>query len=213
MKVLVLPELCLTGYTCGDLFYQDTLLDGACAALQTVLDATRNLECSPRWACLCRWSRSCTTAPWSSRRARSSAWCPRRSCPIMGNFTKSASFPRPEGDPFYVDHFCGQTVLFGARQLFQCNEIPALTVGFEICEDLWASTPPSVELARAGATLIGNLSASNDVVGKGAYRRRMVSVQSARLQCGYLYASAGKGSPPPIWCSARIRSSPKMERC
>ncbi len=138
---------------------------------------------------------------------------PKTFLPNYGEFYEKRQFSPARRATLLWDHFCGQTVLFGARQLFQCNDLPALTLGFEICEDLWASTPPSVELARAGATLIGNLSASNDVVGKGAYRRRMVSVQSARLQCGYLYASAGKGSPPPIWCSARIRSSPKMERC
>ena len=194
VKVLVLPELCLTGYTCGDLFYQDTLLDGACAALQTVLDATRNLEVLTAVGMPVQVEQKLYNCAVVIQKGEILGVVPKTVLPNYGEFYEKRQFsPAPEGDPFYVDHFCGQTVLFGARQLFQCNEIPALTVGFEICEDLWASAPPSVALARAGATVIGNLSASNDVIGKGAYRRRMVSVQSARLQCGYLYASAGEG--------------------
>ena len=194
VKVLVLPELCLTGYTCGDLFYQDTLLDGACAALQTVLDATRNLEVLTAVGMPVQVEQKLYNCAVVIQKGEILGVVPKTVLPNYGEFYEKRQFsPAPEDDPFYVDHFCGQTVLFGARQLFQCNEIPALTVGFEICEDLWASAPPSVALARAGATVIGNLSASNDVIGKGAYRRRMVSVQSARLQCGYLYASAGEG--------------------
>ena len=71
--------------------------------------------------------------------------------------------------------------------------MPGLTVGVEICEDLWASTPPSVALAEAGATVILNLSASDELVGKAEYRRRLVCGQSARLVCGYVYANAGEG--------------------
>ena len=71
--------------------------------------------------------------------------------------------------------------------------LPELTLGFEICEDLWAPEPPSVRMAKAGATVIGNLSASNEVIGKDAYRRQLVTAQSARLLCGYLYASSGEG--------------------
>ena len=80
-----------------------------------------------------------------------------------------------------------------AQQLFACPDVPNLTIGVEICEDLWASDPPSNALARAGATLICNLSASDELVGKADYRRQLVSGQSARLLCAYIYADAGEG--------------------
>jgi NAD+ synthase (glutamine-hydrolysing) len=77
--------------------------------------------------------------------------------------------------------------------VFRCEECSDLAVGFELCEDLWAPVPPSVGLAAAGAVVIGNLSASNDIVGKSEYRRQLVTMQSGKLVCGYLYASSGTG--------------------
>ena len=88
---------------------------------------------------------------------------------------------------------CGQQVNMCDRVIWACDTMPDLVVGVEICEDLWASTPPSVALARAGATVILNLSASDEVVGKAEYRRALVTGQSARLLCGYVYANAGEG--------------------
>ena len=95
-----------------------------------------------------------------------------------------------------VDHnveLCGQSVSMASNNLFQCESMPDLVIGVEICEDLWSPEPPSVELARAGATLILNLSASNETVGKADYRRSLVAGQSGRLMCGYVYADAGEG--------------------
>ena len=88
---------------------------------------------------------------------------------------------------------CGQEVSLSANAVFQCEAVPDLVVGVEICEDLWVPEPPSAALARAGATLILNLSASNEVAGKADYRRALVVGQSARLMCGYVYADAGEG--------------------
>ena len=88
---------------------------------------------------------------------------------------------------------CGQQVPFGTSLLFRCREMPSFVLGVEICEDLWSALPPSTFHALAGATVIANLSASDETVGKAEYRRALVSNQSARLLCGYLYASAGHG--------------------
>ena len=88
---------------------------------------------------------------------------------------------------------CGQYPDLYSRQLFVCEEMPNLTVGVELCEDLWAVAPPSTHLAALGATVILNLSASNEAAGKSAYRRQLVAGQSARLVCGYVYADAGEG--------------------
>ena len=88
---------------------------------------------------------------------------------------------------------CGQSVCLNSNGIFACDSVPDLVIGVEICEDLWAPEPPSTSLARRGATLILNLSASNETVGKAAYRRSLVTGQSGRLVCGYVYADAGEG--------------------
>ncbi len=194
VKVLVLPELGLTGYSCGDLFYQDTLLRGAEQALSTVLEATRNLEVVTAVGLPVRINNKLYNCAAIIQKGAILGLVPKTHLPNYGEFYEKRQFaPVPEGEPFYVDGFCGQTVLFGAKQLFWCNEVPELVLGFEICEDLWAPEAPSVHMAQAGATVIGNLSASNEVLGKADYRRQLVSMQSAKLLCGYVYASAGEG--------------------
>ena len=103
-----------------------------------------------------------------------------------------------------VEHgieLCGQHVSLCTNQTFACDTMPNLVIGVEICEDLWAPAPPSVELARKGATVILNLSASNELVGKADYRRSLVTGQSARLMCGYVTRMPERESPPPMWCS------------
>ena len=87
----------------------------------------------------------------------------------------------------------GKSVPFGNKLVFRCANMPDLALGFEVCEDMWAPCSPAVDLTAAGATVIGNLSASNDIIGKDSYRRQLVTMQSAKLLCGYVYTSAGEG--------------------
>ncbi len=194
VKVLVLPELGLTGYTCGDLFYQDTLLRGAEQALSTVLEATRNLEVVTAVGLPLKVNNKLYNCAAIIQKGEILGVVPKTHLPNYSEFYEKRQFaPAPKGEPFFVDGVCGQSVLFGAKQLFWCNELPELALGFEICEDLWAPDSPSVHMAQAGATIIGNLSASNDLIGKDAYRRQLVTMQSAKLLSGYVYASAGEG--------------------
>ena len=192
-KVLVLPELGLTGYTCGDLFYQEALLRGAEQALSTVLDATRNLEVVTAVGMPVRKDNFLYNCAVIIQSGHILGVVPKTHLPNYGEFYEKRQFaPAPEkGDSI---SFCGQdAVPFGAGQIFPCETVPGLILGFEICEDLWAPEPPSLAMARAGATVICNLSASNEALGKADYRRQLVSMQSAKLLCGYLYASAGEG--------------------
>ena len=92
----------------------------------------------------------------------------------------------------------GQETLIGTNLLFACKQMPAFALAAEVCEDLWAPVPPSCAHALAGATVVANLSASDETVGKSAYRRALVCGQSARLLCAYLYADAAMGKAPPI---------------
>ena len=118
---------------------------------------------------------------------------PKTCLPNYGEFYEKRWFePAPE-EEFLSLTLCGQEVFLGKRHLFRCDTLPDLVVGVEICEDLWSSAPPSVFLAQSGATLILNLSASNETVGKADYRRALVAGQSGRLMCGYVYADAGEG--------------------
>ena len=193
VKVLVLPELGLTGYTCGDLFFQETLLRGAEEALATVLEATRNLEVVTAVGLPVRVNNKLYNCAAVIQKGEILGLVPKTHLPNYGEFYEKRQFaPAPEEDDYIA--LCGQeAVPFGAGQIFPCENLPELTLGFEICEDLWAPEPPSVRMAKAGATVIGNLSASNEGIGKDAYRRQLVTAQSARLLCGYLYASSGEG--------------------
>ena len=192
-KVLVLPELGLTGYTCGDLFYQDALLRGAEQALATVLEATRNLEIVTAVGMPVRVNNKLYNCAVIIQKGSILGIVPKTHLPNYGEFYEKRQFALAPAEDDYIS-FCGQeAVPFGAGQIFTCENLPELVLGFEICEDLWAPESPSVAMARAGATVICNLSASNEVLGKDRYRRQLVTTQSAKLLCGYLYASAGEG--------------------
>ena len=181
VKVLVLPELGLTGYTCGDLFFQDALLRGAEEALATVLEATRNLEVVTAVGMPLRVHNKLYNCAVIIQKGKVLGVVPKTHLPNYGEFYEKRWFaPAPER-PERIRLLEQDVVTFGAGQTFRCEEIPELILGFEICEDLWSPDSPSVKMAKGGAVVIGNLSASNDAVGKDAYRRQLVSMQSAKL--------------------------------
>ena len=193
VKVLALPELCLTGYTCGDLFLQDTLLRGAEDALGQVLEATRPVDMLVALGLPVRAEGKLYNCAAVLCRGELLGLVPKTCLPNYGEFYEKRWFePAPE-EEFLSLTLCGQEVFLGKRHLFRCDTLPDLVVGVEICEDLWSSAPPSVFLAQSGATLILNLSASNETVGKADYRRALVAGQSGRLMSGYVYADAGEG--------------------
>ena len=194
VRVLCLPELCLTGYTCGDLFLQDTLLCGAEEGLQTILEATRNLDMVTVLGLpvRCKWDNKLYNCAAVIQSGEILGLVPKTYLPNYGEFYEQRWFASGAGVETSVD-LCGETVDMDAAGLFACETVPNLVLGVEICEDLWATEPPSARLARGGATVILNLSASNELVGKSGYRRNLVVGQSGRLVCGYVYADAGEG--------------------
>ena len=194
VKVLCLPELCLTGYTCGDLFLQDTLLCGAEEGLQTILEATRNLDMVTVLGLpvRCKWDNKLYNCAAVIQSGEILGLVPKTYLPNYGEFYEQRWFASGAGVETSVD-LCGETVDMDAAGLFACETVPNLVLGVEICEDRWATEPPSARLARGGATVILNLSASNELVGKSGYRRNLVVGQSGRLVCGYVYADAGEG--------------------
>ncbi len=197
VKILVFPELCVTGYTCGDLFLQDTLIDAAMSALIRIADETRDLDMLIAVGCPVRDSRMGKLYNCAAilNRGKLLGFHPKMNIPNYGEFYEQRWFNAGgdgwTGDVNFPDRrFEG---LICADGCFYCRDCPDLAVGVEICEDLWAADPPSTGLARTGASVILNLSASNELVGKVAYRRELVKNQSARLHCAYIYADAGEG--------------------
>ncbi|MDE6591242.1 MAG: NAD(+) synthase, partial [Oscillospiraceae bacterium] len=198
IKVLALPELCVTGYTCGDLFLQDTLLDGAVDALQAILEGTKELDVFTALGMPLRANGKLYNCAVVIQRGEVLSVGPKTYQPNYGEFYETRWFESaPKGiHDFLVQvptlsedegGYCLQP-MFGSCALIECPDVPGLKVGVEICEDLWAIDPPSSRMAANGATLILNLSASDEVAGKADYRRQLVTGQSARCVCGYVYA-------------------------
>ena len=192
VRVLVLPELCITGYTCQDLFFQQELLDGALEALGTIKEHSAGMDMLISVGCPVRFRGELYNCVVVMINGEILGVVPKKFLPNYNEFYEKRHFTAaPEGE-FDIELF-GEKVPFGLGLLFECRQLPELVFAAELCEDLWAAEPPSIALALGGATVIANLSASNEVIGKDAYRRELVSGQSARLLCGYIYASAGSG--------------------
>ena len=192
VRVLVLPELCITGYTCQDLFFQQTLLDGALNALKDITEHSAGLDMLIAVGCPLRFRGELYNCAVVMKDGKILGVVPKKFLPNYNEFYEKRHFTAaPEGE--YDIELFGESVPFGLGLLFECRRMPELVFAAEICEDLWAAEPPSISLALGGATLIANLSASNETIGKDSYRRELVNSQSARLLCGYVYASAGSG--------------------
>ena len=192
VKLAVFPEFCLTGYTCGDLFLQRTLQQGALTGLQSVLDASKELDVVALVGLPLLVRGKLYNCAAVLCKGQLLGLVPKTYLPNYGEFYEKRQFT-PGSTEVEMIAVCGQQVPFGTSLLFRCREMPSFVLGVEICEDLWSALPPSTFHALAGATVIANLSASDETVGKAEYRRALVSNQSARLLCGYLYASAGHG--------------------
>lgn len=191
-KVMVLPELCITGYTCSDLFWQTKLLDEAEAALSAVAEGSRQVDALIAVGMPLRVAGKLLNVAAMLCRGKVLGFVPKVNLPAYNEFYETRHFTSGSADMGTVQ-FDGEEVPVGTNLLFSCENVADLCVATEICEDLWVPNPPSVHHALAGASVICNLSASDEMVGKGGYRRDLVAGQSARLVCAYLYATAGEG--------------------
>lgn len=191
-KVMVLPELCITGYTCSDLFWQTKLLDEAEAALSVIAEGSRQVDALIAVGMPLRVAGKLLNVAAILCRGKVLGFVPKVNLPAYNEFYETRHFTSGSADMGTVQ-FCGEEIPVGTHLLFSCENVVDLCVAAEICEDLWVPNPPSVQHALAGASVICNLSASDEMVGKGSYRRDLVAGQSARLVCAYLYATAGEG--------------------
>ena len=189
--LVVLPELSLTGYTCSDLFLSQTLLQAAEDAVAELAAATAGLDLVIVAGLPFAYGSALYNVAAVLCHGSILGLVPKTHIPNYAEFYEARHFsPGPAtGDAAIA----GQTVPFGTDLIFACQSMPALKVAVEICEDMWVPQSPSIRHASAGATIIANLSASDEIIGKADYRRLLARSTSGRLICGYLYADAGIG--------------------
>lgn len=198
VKICVFPELCITGYTCQDLFFQDVLLDAAMRACVRIAKETAGYKMLIAVGLPVKANGKLYNCAAVVADGDIQLFVPKTHLPNYNEFYEARHFAPYRGSGEFIDltEFFDDGKFHGVEMgqgLVRFKDYPLLTVGFEICEDLWVADPVSNYLAKAGANIICNLSASNEVIGKEQYRRQLVSNQSARLVAGYIYCSAGDG--------------------
>lgn len=191
-QLIVFPELCVCGYTCGDLFNQRNLLDGVLRALSEICAATAGSKLLVFIGAPLAHNGRLYNCAVAISAGQVLGVVPKSFLPNYGEFYERRHFTCAESQNGQME-LCGKTVPFGTKLLFQAKNCPDFTVSAEICEDLWVPDSPSIGHAKAGANIIVNLSCSDETVGKAEYRRNLVSMQSAKLICGYVYSDAGEG--------------------
>ena len=191
-SLLVFSELAVSGYTCGDLFLQDPLLEESLKGLMEIKKETKGMDMVVTVGCPLVVEHKLYNCGVFLFDGRILGVVPKIHLPNYGEFYEARHFAKGKREvkDILLD---GEYVPFGANILLECTNIPELTIAMEICEDLWVPLPPSTHHALAGATVICNPSASVETTTKEVYRSALVSNQSARLLSGYVYANAGEG--------------------
>lgn len=192
-SLLVFPELCVTGYTCSDLFLQSTLLKAAEKAVLRIKEETKDLDIIFVIGVPIAVKQSLYNCGVVICKGEILGAVPKVNIPNYSEFYEVRHFTSGNGvDESFA--YAGQdNVLLSSNQIFRCSGMDDFTFGIEICEDLWVSDSPSISLTKSGASIICNLSSSDDLIGKAQYRRDLVKMQSAKLCCGYIYTDSGFG--------------------
>lgn len=191
IQIIVFPELCVTGYTCQDLFEQDALLEEAEKALNRILDYTNNLDIICIIGMPIKAENQLFNTAVVIQKGKILGIVPKTFIPNYGEFYEKRWFASSKNANKKEIEILDQKVPFGIDLLFKDKENNEICFGIEVCEDIWAVEPPSNKLALLGANIIFNLSASNEVIGKKEYRRDLVKMQSAKTISGYVYCSCG----------------------
>lgn len=190
VQIITFPELCITGYTCGDLFAQQLLLEEAELGLMQMLNSTRQLDIISIVGMPVVCEGHLLNAAVVIQKGRVLGVVPKTYLPNYKEFYEMRWFVSASDVPAQTIRLCGQVAPLGSNLLFETSDT---TFGIEICEDVWAAVPPSSSLALQGAEIIFNLSADNESIGKHAYLRSLLSQQSARCLAGYVFSSCGFG--------------------
>lgn len=190
VQIITFPELCITGYTCGDLFAQQLLLEEAELGLMQILNSTRQLDIISIVGMPVVCEGHLLNAAVVIQKGRVLGVVPKTYLPNYKEFYEMRWFVSASDVPAQTIRLCGQVAPLGSNLLFETSDT---TFGIEICEDVWAAVPPSSSLALQGAEIVFNLSADNESIGKHAYLRSLLSQQSARCLAGYVFSSCGFG--------------------
>lgn len=189
VALLALPELCITGYTCGDLFLSETLLNEALIALEKVISTTIGKRVISVIGAPLRAYGKLYNCAVVVQNGKILGVAVKSHIPSYGEFYERRHFESADSLPANAEiTLFGHNVPIGANLIFKHSTLSDFTFGIEICEDVWSSAPPSEVLCRSGAIIILNSSASDAVIGKADYRRTLISSTSARLNCGYIYS-------------------------
>ena len=191
-KILVFPELCVTGYTCSDLFDHSVLLKASRKALLEIAENTNDKDMLVFVGAPLEVNGKLYNVAAAMNQGEIIGFTTKTFLPNYGEFYEMRQFT-PGPQTVREITFEGKKIPFGPQILFQAEGMEELVVAAEICEDVWAPIPPSIQAALEGATVIVNCSASDETIGKDTYRRALISGQSARLISGYIYANAGEG--------------------
>lgn len=191
IQIAVFPELCITGYTCQDLFEQDILLEEAEKSLDKILEYTNNLDIICIIGMPIKAENQLFNTAVVIQKGRILGIVPKTFIPNYSEFYEKRWFTSSKNANNKEIEILGQKVPFGIDLLFKDKANNEICFGIEICEDVWAVEPPSNKLSLLGANIIFNLSASNEVIGKKEYRRELVKMQSAKTISGYVYCSSG----------------------
>ena len=195
VKIAVFPELVITGYTCGELFLQERLLSSALATLKKIIKASRGMDMLTFVGLPFETDGKLYNVAAVFKDGELLGMVPKQYIPNYSELYEARHFAPCNADNRLLDwdeNKAGYTY-FGNKLIFANKDMKNLKVAAEICEDLWVVIPPSNHHAMAGATIIANLSASPEIMGKQEYRRNLVQGQSARLNAGYIYATTGEG--------------------
>lgn len=191
-KILVFPELCVTGYTCSDLFDHSVLLKASRKALLEIAENTNDKDMLVFVGAPLEVNGKLYNVAAAMNQGEIIGFTTKTFLPNYGEFYEMRQFT-PGPQTVREITFEGKKIPLGPQILFQAEGMEELVVAAEICEDVWSPIPPSIQAALEGATVIVNCSASDETIGKDTYRRALISGQSARLISGYIYANAGEG--------------------
>lgn len=192
VRVLVFPELTLTGYTCRDLFLQSAILKKTMDGIDELKKYSKNKEILFFIGAPLIKDNSLYNCAIAICKGEILGVVPKSYIANYNEFYENRQFTSGLNESGYIA-INDNLYPFGTKMLFQCENFVEFVIGVEICEDLWVPNPPSTLAALNGASVIVNLSASNELVSKDDYRRNLVNMTSARLCCGYVYCSAGNG--------------------
>lgn len=193
VKLITFPELSITSYTAGDLFLNQSIVEKSLELLKEIVKFSTNVpHIVSVIGTIYVHNNKLYNCAAVINNGKVLGIVPKQNIPNYQEFYEKRWFVEPKDENVEITIF-NQKTYFGTRLLFNCNNINNFIIGVEICEDLWVPNSPSINHCVAGATIIANPSATDDIVSKSDYRRNLVSIQSAKCICAYLYVGAGEG--------------------